>query len=373
MTRRKRGTGPGLNDRLDGRFQPTATASWETARRDRVTPVADDSMPFDGRRPARRRREHLAIRLMIWSAWFGILTGYLELVNLGFRRHVLGRFLLLGEHTLWLAPLADGALFLIVGAMLVPLAALGPARFMQRAAWCAFVFALTASLILLHREIHNYAAALLSLGVAVQSARLLDARAEAFDRLVRRTLPWMLAALPVSAIVVLGGNVWSESRAIRAMPSARRDAPNVLLIVWDTVRAESLSTYGYDRDTAPHLTALAEESFVFDRAVATCPWTLPSHASLFTGHWAHELSANWNVPLDDAHPTLAEVLRSRGYATAGFVANQHYCSRVHGLGRGFLHYEDFNEPATEFVLSAQITRRLVASSRVRRLTGAKDS
>jgi arylsulfatase A-like enzyme len=84
------------------------------------------------------------------------------------------------------------------------------------------------------------------------------------------------------------------------------------------------------------------------------------------------LSANWDVPLDDTYPTLAEVLSSRGYVTAGFVGNQHYCSRVHGLARGFLHYEDFNELGTEFVLSCQLGRRLTESSRFRRATGWKD-
>ncbi len=351
---------------------PGGAACWGAARSERVTPAANHSTLPDDARPAGLRGQALAIRLVAWSAWFGILTGYLELVNLGFKKYVLGRLLLLGEHTLWLAPLADGALFLLLGAMLVPLAMLGPARLARRAAFFVFAFVLAASLVLLHREIHNYAAALLAAGVAVQSARFLDARVSAFDRLVRRTLPSMIAAVLASAITVPAVGWWRERRAVRALPAVRRESPNVLLIVWDTVRAESLSTYGYERDTTPHLSALAEEAIVFERAVTTSPWTLPSHASLFTGRWAHELSANWNVPLDDAYPTLAEVLRSRGYATAGFVANQHYCSRVQGLGRGFLHYEDFNEVTAEFVLSAQITRRLVESSRLRRLTGWKD-
>jgi arylsulfatase A-like enzyme len=146
----------------------------------------------------------------------------------------------------------------------------------------------------------------------------------------------------------------------------------VLILVWDTVRAKSLSTYGYHRDTSRNLTELGKEGVVFQRAVATSPWTLPSHASLFTGRWVNELSARLDVPLDDAEPTLAEVLSRWGYVTAGFVANQHYCSRVHGLERGFLHYADFNVLGTEFVLSCQLGRRLTESTRVRRWTGRKD-
>ena len=64
-------------------------------------------------------------------------------------------------------------------------------------------------------------------------------------------------------------------------------------------------------------------------------WTLPSHASLFTGHWPHELGVNWTTPLRPDDTTLAEYLGTRGYDTAGFVANLEYCGRETGLNRGF--------------------------------------
>ena len=79
----------------------------------------------------------------------------------------------------------------------------------------------------------------------------------------------------------------------------------------------------------------------FDQAFATAPWTLPSHTSLFTGRWPHELTADWTVPLDGDYPTLAEYLAAHGYDTAGFVANLDYCGRETGLARGFAHYEDY--------------------------------
>jgi len=309
---------------------------------------------------------------MTWAIWFGILTGCLELLNLGLKKHVLGGAVLLGGHTLWMAPLADGALFLILGATFVPLALLLPARFAERAAVFAFCFTLTASLVFLHRQIHNYAAALLSAGVAVQTVRSISARAERFDSLVRCTLPWMVAACLTAAVVLPTWRAWTERRAIRALASVPLGSPNVLLIVWDTVRSKSLSTYGYDRQTSPNLTRAGEEGIVFEHAVAPSPWTLPSHASLFTGRWADELSATWEYPLDDASLTLAEALGAKGYATAGFVANQALCSRVHGLDRGFLHYEDFNVLGTEFVLSCQLGRRLTTSPRLRRWIGWKD-
>jgi arylsulfatase A-like enzyme len=115
----------------------------------------------------------------------------------------------------------------------------------------------------------------------------------------------------------------------------------VLLIVWDTVRAKELSLYGYSRLTTPNLERLAARGVQFRHAFATSSWTLPSHASLFTGRWPYELSAGWKTPLDDSHPTLANRLSSLGYDTAGFVANLDYCSRETGLDRGFAHFDDY--------------------------------
>ena len=109
----------------------------------------------------------------------------------------------------------------------------------------------------------------------------------------------------------------------------------------DTVRADHLSLYGYERRTSPTLERLAKRGIRFDQARATAPWTLPSHASMFTGRWPHELSTKWMCPLRGDVPTLAEYLGSLGYATAGFVGNTSYCSYDSGLDRGFTHFQDY--------------------------------
>ena len=103
----------------------------------------------------------------------------------------------------------------------------------------------------------------------------------------------------------------------------------------------NLSLHGYSRRTTPNLELLAGRGVRFDLAFATSSWTLPSHASLFTGRWPHELGVDWKSPLKDGTPTLAEYLGAHGYDTAGFVANLDYCSRETGLARGFAHYEDY--------------------------------
>ena len=123
------------------------------------------------------------------------------------------------------------------------------------------------------------------------------------------------------------------------MPPA--GSPNVLLIVLDTVRADHLSLYGYPRPTTPNLERLARRGIRFDQARAAAPWTLASHANMFTGRWPHELAVEWMRPLRGDVPTLAEYLGSLGYATAGFAGNTFYCSYDSGLDRGFTHYEDY--------------------------------
>jgi arylsulfatase A-like enzyme len=109
----------------------------------------------------------------------------------------------------------------------------------------------------------------------------------------------------------------------------------------DTVRADGLSLYGYDRETSPNLAKFATRGVTFDRAIAPSSWTLPSHAGLFTGQDVNRLSVGIDSALDRTYPTLAEFLAQQGYATAGFAANSYFCSRWYGLDRGFAHYEDY--------------------------------
>ena len=140
------------------------------------------------------------------------------------------------------------------------------------------------------------------------------------------------------------GPRWIAQRREEARPLPAKAAANVLLVVLDTVGADHLSLHGYARPTSPTLEELASRAIRFDRAQAPSSWTLPSHASMFTGMWPHELSVGWLTPLDRASPTLAEYLGTRGYATAGFVANLSYCATDSGLGRGFATYQDYIFP-----------------------------
>lgn len=112
--------------------------------------------------------------------------------------------------------------------------------------------------------------------------------------------------------------------------------PDILFVVLDTMRRDRLSVYGHQRATAPSLEKLAQNATVFDRAVAPAQWTIPSHASMFTGLYAgtHGVTEA-SMALSGAYPTLAEILQGAGYRTVGFCNNPLVGVLDNGLTRGF--------------------------------------
>ena len=123
-------------------------------------------------------------------------------------------------------------------------------------------------------------------------------------------------------------------------PTPTTAARHVLLITIDTLRADHVGAYGYTKARTPVLDALATGGVVFDRAYATSPVTLPSHATLLTGRYppGHGSRDNGLRASPDA-PTLGTELRSRGFRTAGFVA-AFPLDHQFGLNRGFEVYGD---------------------------------
>jgi arylsulfatase A-like enzyme len=282
-----------------------------------------------------------AATALLLATWIGLVAGWLDLglmvVN---RRLIHGDFYRLGEHFIWLIPLGVTVMVLVPGMVLALVARLrrGGVRWRMAVGLFAFLGFLDACARL---PLEIWASLLLSGGLAIQSARLVGRRRRASLELVQRTTPLLVGALLAVMLLTIGRRAWSEHRALAALPPPPSAAKNVLLIVWDTVRAGNLSLYGYGRPTTPNLERFAGRGARFDLAFSTSSWTLPSHASLFTGRWPHELGVDWTSPLRTDVPTLAEHLGSRGYDTAGFVANLDYCSRETGLARGFAHYDDF--------------------------------
>ena len=313
--------------------------------------TADGGSPPAGASPA---------TILLLATWVGLVAGWLDLglmvVN---RRLIHGDFYRLGEHFVWLIPLGVAVVVLVPGMVLALIARLR--RSGVRPGIAVGLLAFVGFLDVCARLPLELWASLLLSGGAGDPVRpdgrrppAGGPRAGAPDNAVARRRPGWRSCWRRSA----GG----PGRTIGRWPPCRRPPPaarNVLLIVWDTVRAENLSLYGYGRRTTPNLERLAGRGVRFDLAFATSSWTLPSHASLFTGRWPHELGVGWTSPLRPDVPTLAEYLGARGYDTAGFVANLEYCGRETGLDRGFAHYDDYPiEPYETFTRYVGLGHRM---------------
>jgi arylsulfatase A-like enzyme len=135
--------------------------------------------------------------------------------------------------------------------------------------------------------------------------------------------------------------------------------PNFLLILVDTLRTDHLSAYGYERETTPTLSRLAERGVRFDRAYAAAPWTKPSVASMFTGQYPHRHGVNFVLdPLPPEAVTVAERLSEAGYITAGAVSHI-FVAGKNGLDQGFDHYDSAEAGGHSHVSTTGVTRRAV--------------
>jgi len=142
---------------------------------------------------------------------------------------------------------------------------------------------------------------------------------------------------------------------------APQKKPNIILITLDTTRADHLGCYGYSRLTSPNLDSFARQAVLYTKCISTSSWTLPAHASLFTGKFtsSHGVRHHPKGPLfladavDEGRDrikirargmsayetTLAEILKSEGYQTAG-IAGGPWMKRIFGLDKGFDFYDD---------------------------------
>lgn len=147
--------------------------------------------------------------------------------------------------------------------------------------------------------------------------------------------------------------------ALSVAPSSAAVRPdlNVLLITIDTVRADRLGCYGYAGAGTPNLDRLAAEGVRFANTYAQVPLTLPSHCSIMTGMDPadHRVHNNGTYSLGPEIPTLAGLLKARGYRTAAFIASFTLDSRF-GLARGFDVYDD-NVQGEEALKSFRSERR----------------
>lgn len=156
----------------------------------------------------------------------------------------------------------------------------------------------------------------------------------------KRTVRWLLA----------GALLWAAAVAVTVVAETRpelpgkvapttAEKPNVLLIVLDTVRADHLGCYGYHRETTPNIDEFATGARVYRNVLCPSPWTLPTHASFFTGlpGSAHGVRHTHQM-LDARFDTLAEKLRDAGYQTVGLSSNE-IVDHSRSFDQGFEFYE----------------------------------
>jgi arylsulfatase A-like enzyme len=147
-------------------------------------------------------------------------------------------------------------------------------------------------------------------------------------------------------------------------------APDIVVVVLDTVRRDHVSAYGHTRATTPSFDAIAASGALLEQAWSASPWSLPSHVTLFTGLNPTAHGAHYEHPVfDRAAPTLAELLGEHGYLTVGVSGNP-WLSRDNGSARGFARWSD-NEPVRD--LSRCFLYRWLWADNLIRSKGGEDS
>lgn len=265
----------------------------------------------------------------VHAAWYAVQAG------------LLGRLVASSRELPWFAPLAY---FLYLGTVAVGLAIVSRVVRLFGTPLVAgtILGGVSAAGMLLHLKVlHPLALLALAAGVGLQLGRWLRRDPAAGLRVARR-------AAAVLAVVLFAAGVpgillyrLGQSSQLADLPPARADAPNVVLLILDAVRAANLGTYGYARPTSPTLDRLGSEGVVFETAIATAPWTGPTHASLLTGRYPFFTGVSYVTPLSDSVPSVAEVFRANGYATGAFMGNANWAGRKTGFERGFIRYDDF--------------------------------
>ncbi len=209
----------------------------------------------------------------------------------------------------------------------------------------------------------------LAVGLAIAVAALASASAASVAPLAGPSLRYVTRAVVVVGLLLL----WPVGRFLVTdwkwdpRPShaavSPTDAPNVLLISIDTLRADHLGSYGDDHALTPALDGLANQGVLFQRAITSSPWTLPAMASLFTALYPRHHGAgaitNGRTPLGrsalPAHSwTMAVALHQAGYRTHGIVSNPYLALR-YGFGDGFDTYENVTIESEAFLAFSNTT------------------
>lgn len=309
------------------------------------------------------RDARLRGRDTLWLAVTGaVIAGTVHASWFLIQSNMLGRLVGASRELPWLSPIAYFAYFALLA---VPLAVL--ARWFRPIASPTLQGIVLGTAVclgaLLHvTKLHPLAALALALGGGVQIGRFLGRDPVRGMRIARRAGAALAAVLFVAGLPGIVFYRLRQDSQVASLPQARPDAPNVVLLILDAVRASNLSAYGYARPTSPTLNRFAAEGVVFETAITTAPWTGPSHASLLTGRYPFHNGISYRARMADSLPTVAEVFRANGYATAAFMGNANWAGRKTGFDRGFIRYDDYPLNVWQVLWSATFTQLEVVSN-----------
>src|SRR5688572_27137198 len=206
-----------------------------------------------------------AAEILLIAAWGAMLTGLLHAATLGIGL-LRERVIFSSRDVIWMAPVAYLLVFLAPALLLAASASIAPRMIPLRFVVFGYVAFGVFCLLLPFTEIARVASAALAAGVGIQMARIVGGAPSRWIPRIRRQTVVLAALVAIAGVTV---RVWAplaERRARAILADAKAGAPNVLVIILDTVRAANLGLYGYSRPTTPVLARRAAESVVFDRA-----------------------------------------------------------------------------------------------------------
>jgi len=307
--------------------------------------------------------------LLLIAASAGVVAGSVEGLGLLLFQRInwagWARVMHVSRPILWISPVVDIGFFLAVAFLVWVFAKILPRFSAYRVLVFLLVFLTAYDWLMATGHFYRSAALVFGVGAAVAFDRWRTRREPAWTLALKRSAPLLLGFLAVVFLAVQGGAWLNERRQIAKLPQASPGSPNVLVIVVDTLRADHLSSYGYSRSTSPTIDRLASEGVVFQNAIAPSSWSLPSHASLVTGRPVHEHGfgnvqpmpwLGWGKQGLNGVRTLAEAFENEGYRTGAFSANRIYFTSNVGLGRGFIHFEDYFDSIGDAFVRTQFGR-----------------
>ena len=257
--------------------------------------------------------------------------------------------------TAWLAGTAS--VYLVTGAALGALLLILPP--VRRKPWLVAHLATALVIALAIALVPNWYGTLLTAAIAGAGTHLLWLP-------MRR---WPVTALPGLAVLALATAALCVLRppAVTHVPEApatgaEANGPDIVMVVMDTVRRDRVSAYGGPHATTPGFDAVAAQGALVEQAYVSSPWSLPSHATMFTGLSPSRHGAHYEHPrLRGEMPTLAGTLAHHGFRTVGVSANP-WITRANGSARGFAEWHDsapVRDVARCFVLRWLLVDRFV--------------